>query len=155
MTEFAIQVSYSQLAVFDAELQDPFNDWTDVHVRQGFSWRRGSVSFGTLREGGELAVEVSTGSSEREELPADRAIVVPFHVPSHGLVEVGGIASGVQLELKPGEYELTFEHGTEEEKGMWARLRFRPVDRPVDPRILKSGGELDPPDQFLMAARPA
>ena len=48
MEKFIIDVSYSQIAVFNSELENPFNDWTDQHVLQGFSWREESGSFKTL-----------------------------------------------------------------------------------------------------------
>jgi hypothetical protein len=46
---FNLNISYSQLAVFDASLDQPLNDWTPEHADQGFSWRPRSVSFRTKR----------------------------------------------------------------------------------------------------------
>jgi hypothetical protein len=55
---FAIEILYRQIAVFRSRLEHPFNDWTPRHVKQGFSWRPGSVSFATLVESGPHSVEV-------------------------------------------------------------------------------------------------
>ena len=44
-----LDVSYGQVGVFWAILAKPFNDWSEAHVRQGFAWRPGSVSFKTRR----------------------------------------------------------------------------------------------------------
>ena len=42
------QLSYGQLSVFASALKDPYNDWTDQHISQGFTWRPGSVSFSSM-----------------------------------------------------------------------------------------------------------
>ncbi|MBN9391540.1 MAG: hypothetical protein J0I20_26140 [Chloroflexi bacterium] len=54
---FDFYISYSQLIIFDNELEAPFNDWRPEHVAQGFSWREGSVSFRTLEDNGSMRVE--------------------------------------------------------------------------------------------------
>jgi hypothetical protein len=35
-----LSILYSQLAIFSADLAQPYNDWNERHVAQGFSWRR-------------------------------------------------------------------------------------------------------------------
>ena len=42
---FTLDISYSQLVVFQKGMENPFNDWENTHVDQGFAWRPGSVSF--------------------------------------------------------------------------------------------------------------
>lgn len=42
MTRVTLEVAHRQLAVFDARLSDPFNDWSDAHMAQGFAWRPGA-----------------------------------------------------------------------------------------------------------------
>ncbi|MFC0691986.1 competence protein ComJ [Paraburkholderia humisilvae] len=37
------EVSYSQLAVFASAFSQPYNDWSDRHVVQGFAWRPGRL----------------------------------------------------------------------------------------------------------------
>ncbi len=156
MAKFTIEVSYTQVAVFDQQLPNPFNDWADAHVAQGFAWRPGSVSFGTLESGGALLVDV-LGSKALDEAAstAERIIAVPFSVPAHGLVEMGSIGGGVELKLAPGEYELVFEHGRDHDGNMWANFFFKPVPRPTTPRIIRADSELSPPAEFLMSAQSA
>jgi hypothetical protein len=48
IASFSLMVLYSQIAVFDRDLPNAFNTWTQRHVDQGFAWRSGSVSFGTI-----------------------------------------------------------------------------------------------------------
>jgi hypothetical protein len=107
---FPLSVSHSQIAVFDSALDKPFSFWTDRHVQQGFAWRPGSVSFGTIEEGGRHLVEVVT-ASEDTQLAADavRVIQVPFEVPASGNIEVASVVQGVPLSLPAGKYALRFE----------------------------------------------
>ena len=156
MNSFSLQVSYAQIAVFDSNLASPFNDWTDAHVRQGFSWRPGSVSFATIEAEGPILVCVARRSAvDESESTAERIIVVPFSVPAHRAVEVASVGGSVHLQLYPGEYELTFEHGATADSGMWATLYFRPVDGPVHARVLRADSNLSPPDVLVMMAQPA
>jgi hypothetical protein len=106
----SVYISYSQLAIFSSALQHPYNDWTDEHVAQGFSWRAGSVSFYTLVEAGVHSVEVDF---VKRFPPLDeeviRAIEVPFDVPSDGAIEVGSISETVPLAFPSGSFLLRCE----------------------------------------------
>lgn len=55
-----LEVDYNQVAVFSSGLANPFNDWEERHVGQGFSWRPESVSFRTLENGPHLIEVVIT-----------------------------------------------------------------------------------------------
>jgi hypothetical protein len=46
----SLDISHSQVAVFDRSLERPFNLWTERHVAQGFTSRPGSAAFRTLEE---------------------------------------------------------------------------------------------------------
>jgi len=133
MKTFRLNVSYSQISIFDAELEQPFNDWTDEHVAQGFAWRPGSVSFATLNPFGETDVVVAIGKTPPSLLEtAVRAIAVPFTVPQHGKVEIStveAIGGGCEYRLQPGAYELVFVHGVDQVRGqkMWIQLHFDPT----------------------------
>lgn len=104
--QFEIDVTYGQLAVFQAGLVNPFNDWTDDHVNQGFTWRDGSVSFGALSGDGYSQVHVKTTDIVAID-DAVRAIIVPFEVKLGG-VEVGSISETVVIEIPAGHYGLLF-----------------------------------------------
>jgi len=150
-----MEVSYSQLAVFHSALASPFNDWTNTHVAQGFSWRPGSVSFRTLEQAGPIDVDVVRSAADVDASPAKRIIAVPFEVDATGDVEVATISAGQPLRLPPGRYRLTFEHGVTAEGVMWARLSFEPVEAAATPSVVKADAELSPPANLLMDAEPA
>ena len=151
--EFTILVSYRQIAVFDPQLQQPFNDWTPEHVRQGFAWRSGSVSFATLSEDGMLDVVTEVGSVTRS-VGAQRAIRVPFVVGPSGQVEVASISDGRRLDVPSGEYGLYYQTGWREGGRMWCRLTFAPGHFD-DAEVVIADSDLAPPAPLLMRARPA
>lgn len=65
--EFELSYTHAHIAVFEAGLSNPFNDSTPEHDAQGFSWRPGSVSFGTLDDCGQIFV---TGENADEWIAA-------------------------------------------------------------------------------------
>jgi Competence protein J (ComJ) len=151
MTTFRVFVSYSQLSVFDPSLAKPFNNWTRVHVAQGFAWRPGSVSFKTLSESEACDVELLLGERERPIASyALRVIEVPFLVPSNGLLEVASIGDGQRLELSPGSYQLRFEALP---KGK-IRLVFT-EGRESKFLIVRADADLAPPTPLLKTAESA
>ena len=106
----ALDVSCAQLAVFDSSLKQPFNDWTDRHVGQGFAWRPGSVSFRTLVDAGAHVIEVRM--ADRMDPMRDDAIRVveaPFDVPQDGALEIGSIAETLPVSLPAGTFLLRCE----------------------------------------------
>lgn len=152
----SFDVSYSQLAVFVSSIKQPFNDWTDRHVDQGFAWRAGSVSFRTLAEEGVHAIEVSVvdrmGPIRNDAI---RVIEVPFDVPPDGAVEIGSISETVSVSLPAGAFLLRCEFlqppSTEGErvvmtfaKGEAARFS-----------VLRADAELRLGDELLTHAEPA
>jgi hypothetical protein len=105
-----LEVTYGQIAIFASGLQQPFNDWTDRHVAQGFAWRPGSVSFRTLAEGGPHSVEIDVAAhAGLVSADAVRAIEVPFEIPADGAIEVGSISDSVPLSLPVGAFLLRCE----------------------------------------------
>ena len=147
-------VSYSQLAVFDPSLQNPFNDWEPVHVSQGFSWRPQSVSFRTLEETGRMTLDVQI--SDRIELldRSIRAIQVPFEVGASGVVEVASITDGTVVEIPTNDYALIFEHGLDDRQLMWSRISFVPTKQ-ARFQVLRKDPELNPPAPLVMRANAA
>jgi hypothetical protein len=156
MTTFTLDISYSQVAVFEAGLADPFNDWTERHVAQGFSWRPGSVSFKTLDEAGTMTTTVDTATHfDEARSSAIRILRVPFSVPEEGKVEVGSLTSSTVIEVPPGQYELTFEHGRDSMDAMWCRLYFRSVGHESDAAIVRADVGISPAGALLMSAEAA
>lgn len=152
MDAFTIHVSFAQIAVFHGGLENPFNDWTDQHVAQGFSWRPGSVSFKALLESGPTAVEARVVDAT-PTTSGIRAIAVPFDGPEGGAIEIASIADGRTYDLPLGEYQLLFETG-ESEGGVWCRFTFvRNGSRA--PQILAWDSEVLPSMPLRMHAEPA
>jgi hypothetical protein len=147
---------YGQLAVFWASLQQPFNDWSQKHVNQGFAWRQGSASFRTLEESGEHAVKV-----EVFDLPtavsdnAVRVVEVPFEVPADGKIEVASIGDSFQLTLPVGLYSLRCEFFPKSHnKCLPVKLVFSRSDSPVF-KIIRADAELVIEGPLLTEAIPA
>ncbi|SFX68243.1 Competence protein J (ComJ) [Thermoactinomyces sp. DSM 45891] len=151
-------VSYSQVNVFNTDLQDPFNDWTDTHVQQGFSWREGSVSFGALSDW-ESKISVGLGDEIYTNEQAIRSIVVPFHVEDNGITVTSILSEEFIFDIPQGSYELLF-HAIpleSQEKDLFKvryEITFVSCATP-SPRILKYDSELLPPKNLCMKAEPA
>lgn len=155
-TTFALDVSYSQIAVFDSGLAQPFNFWTDRHVKQGFAWRAGSVSFRTVESGGGHVVELVVTSEDVELSPdAVRIIQVPFEVPSSCSIEVASVADAFPLELPSGMYALRFEcFGPSEHSEPRVRLVFVKKDNPTFD-VLRADADLSLTGELLLEASSA
>ena len=154
---FRFCITRSQLAVFDPDLVEPFNDWRQVHVDQGFTWRPNSVSFGTLIDIGDLPVEVRKDTKICLLPETIRAISVPYIVPESGKVGHSDMADEAVIPLPPGPYALVFETAflsDDPEDGTWVRLTFIACES-AKPSILRQDAELNPPDVLDMHAVPA
>src|SRR5260221_8418451 len=147
LAPFELTVSYSQVAVFHAGLENPLNDWTEAQFRQGFSLRPGSVSFATLEESGMARVYVKAVKEFELRSDAIRAIQVPFTVPESSLIEIASISESKILEIDFGSYALTFETGFDDTGLMWCAFTFQKSDRPVA-RILRADPELNPSENL-------
>jgi hypothetical protein len=148
----SILVSYNQICVFNPDLHEPFNDWNDAHVRQGFSWRPGSVSFAAA-ENVETDIDIARCVSWSLNVRSVRAIVVPFTVPALGRVVVGSVGDERDVEVEAGLYELVFDLGWSD-GSQWCRLSFVPNGQP-SARILRADPEITKTTDLVMDARPA
>jgi len=107
---FSINVLYSQLCIFLTKLLDPFNEWTQKNVDQGFSWRPGSVSFRSIEDGGTHYLTLSVVDTMPALNPSTiRAIEVPFKIEENASIEVGSIADGREIKLPSGVFLLRCE----------------------------------------------
>lgn len=150
---FELYILYSQVAVFQANLPNPFNDWRPQHIAQGFSWRSESACFSTLDESGVLQVEVRIASDVTIKAETRRAILVPFSVQQLGLVEISSIGRGERVSIPTGRYALVFETGYKNE-GMWSIFTFVPRES-TQTEILRADAGLSPSYPLLMEAHPA
>lgn len=112
MTEksYKLYVSFCQIAIFASHLDQPFNDWTDQQVSQGFAWKKNSVSFRTLVEDGIHLIKVAV-KAEMPSIAEDaiRTIDVPFESPPDGNIEIASISDSVAISLPSGRYTLRCE----------------------------------------------
>lgn len=151
-------ISYSQIAVYRKNLDNPFPDWTDGHIRQGFAWRPGSVAFGTLGDvNSEIEVSIENRVSSGED--SLRAIAVPFEVGREGIT-IGSILSKTfDYEIPAGLYTLLFEAiplKVEEKGKPKIRYAFRFIpSADTQAIILKHDGQLSTQLPLIMDAKAA
>lgn len=150
---FDSKIFYSQLAVFQYDLNHPFNDWNDTHINQGFTWRAGSVSFGTLSNDEKCKITIRVIGKKEVDIDVIRAIVVPFNVDKEG-IGVGSIMETTAIPIEEGMYELLFSVKLLENGLAHYFLEFIRNDNPI-PSIIKADKELIPPSVLLMEAEPA
>lgn len=151
--QFEVEISYGQLAIFDSALEEPFNDWTDRHVAQGFAWRRGSVSFRTVEEGTHIVHVGVVDKFKTLDESTVRAVDVPFTVPVTGDLEVGSIGGTTPLSLPPGTYMLRCEFIAGGSGAPHARLSFAKSDKPKF-HVVRADDALSPERALLRSASP-
>ena len=156
LTSFPVYVLYNQLCVFWSSLQQPFNDWLQTHVDQGFSWRQGSACFRTLEEDGKHLIELEVSAQPVEvSAGATRVIEVPFEVPTDGNIEIASISDSFRLSLAAGAYTLRCELFNKTENGdLPVRLIFMLSDSQVF-KIVRADASLSPPAELVKDAMPA
>lgn len=154
MSEFSFEteIFYSQIALFQYGIDNPFNDWNELHVNQGFSWRDGSVSFGTLSSDGDCKITVKLTKKVETDGDIIRAIVVPFKVKKGG-IEIGSVMETVAIDIPEGNYELLFTANSTNNAEHYT-FSFIENENPTA-RVLKADNELNLPDNLLMEASPA
>lgn len=154
-TSFNLEISYSQIAIFLNGLKNPFNDWTDIHVEQGFSWRKESVCFGTLSGYGQCKVNVRIENEIIYSNKAIRVIIVPFKVGKRG-IEVASITESIEIDIHEGNYELVFcalPKASKEGNDIY-EIIFIKNENPKE-RIILADDDLMPPNKLLMKAKAA
>ncbi|WP_330949750.1 competence protein ComJ [Virgibacillus sp. MG-45] len=154
MSEFSFEteILYSQIALFQYGLDNPFNDWNEIHVNQGFSWREGSVSFGTLSSDGDCMITVKMTKKIESDDDIIRAIVVPFKVEKGG-VEIGSVMETVSIDIPEGTYEVLF---TAKNVNNTEHYTFSFIkSENTTARVLKADDELNSTENLLMKANPA
>jgi hypothetical protein len=155
-TSFSLYVLYSQLCIFWSSLPQPFNNWLQAHVDQGFAWRPGSVSFRTLDEEGAHNVELVVAKQATEvSKDAIRVIEVPFDVPTDGEIEIASISESVPISLAAGGYTLRCEFFEKLADGVLpVRLVFT-LSSSRDFKVIRADEMLIVPSSLVMDATPA
>jgi hypothetical protein len=153
VSSFDLFVSYAQIAVFDGNLENPFNDWTEQHVHQGFAWREGSVSFKTLIEAGQTKVDFAQVQVFFPSSSALRSISVPFVCQEGARIEIATVTESRPIQLEAGEYQIIYETWVSEEI-CWCRFSVVRNGN-LEPQILICDTDLLPSFPLLMHADPA
>lgn len=153
MSDFKLMIMYSQISIFNKDLNNPFNNWTDDHVRQGFSWRLESVSFKTLIDSGEINISVSIDNQYTKKDNSIIIIRVPFNVTNNS-VEIASITNTRYFDIYNGEYNLYYESGFDSLSNNWCKFTFvKEMDH--TPLIIKSEVEIISSNELIMNAYPA
>jgi Competence protein J (ComJ) len=150
--QFTLEISYSQVAVFNPSLDAPFNNWTEAHFNQGFVWRPESVSFRTAARTGQGTFSLDRLSQPHLRDDAIVAISVPFLLKERRL-EIASVFKGEVFDFDPGEYELVFQTG-KTGTTPWVDLQFV-AHKVTTANILKGHEHLKPAKELLMTAEPA
>ena len=153
MDMFKATVTFSQIAVFNSNLDEPFNDWNEDHFNQGFAWRQESVSFKTLSNDEVMEVEFVQPASFALRTDSVRAITVPFLCNQYGEIEVATITNSHPIKLEPGKYQLVFET-VQLNVATWCHISAV-LDGSMDPDILIIDADLSPQYPLLMHAQAA
>lgn len=151
MKSITVQVGYSQLAVFNCQMDRPLNMWTRRHVQQGFSWREGSVSFKTLEEDCELVVKLDlVDKFPPIHQKSAQVIEVPFVVGAHG-IEIGSVTASEAASIPEGKYELRIELL---DGARIALLWFSPKEK-TRFNVVKLHQTSEPPIDLILTTEPA
>ncbi|MEM7418713.1 competence protein ComJ [Alteromonas sp. McT4-15] len=147
-------LSYSQICIFLSSLSQPFNDWSDRNVTQGFSWRDGSASFRALTDEGDHKINLFINEPIPDiEDHVVRAFKVPFETLD-GNIEIASISDSTPLEISPGKYSLQVEF-LQFDDGDMPEINIRLNKVQTDFVILKADEELILDEDLDLEAVPA
>lgn len=147
-------LTYSFMTVHSPNLSRPFNQWAHVHSDQGFSWRPGSVSFGTIDSNGPFPTTVELRKSYIPSSQAIRIIKVPFEVGPEGII-FSDPNEGWPVLIPAGYYAVYFAIEPIGEDVWRYTITFVPSESEVKAEIIKADNLLSPPPELLMEAEPA
>jgi len=145
-----IPVLHGQVSLFNRALKNPYNDWTDLHVSQGFSYRRKSVSFAL--PSATLLVDVHLQSLPASEL-IGRHFRLPFDVEGTEGIEFGNVIDTVHFPLEEGRYTIDFALYKPYAETTSAGLVISVGD--CEAQIVQADEALATPDELHLQAQPA
>lgn len=151
IAKFVVSFSYCQFQIYDRSLPVPACLWTAAHVRQGFSRRSSTASFGTIVDCGSATVRVYL-SPYSQDHRHERVICIPFSSPS-GSIGIGAPddwphRNGFTLEA--GHYRLYVAQTVTDESEQVIDLFFEKTVCPISrSAIMVRDAGLDPVDPLL------
>ncbi|WP_407398900.1 competence protein ComJ [Treponema sp.] len=148
-----LELSYKQFCIFNETVNNPFNDWSEVNVAQGFSIREDSISVMTLNNDGILKISVSTDSKIIDD--ANRIIEFEYQVKDEN-VSVATISNEMKIQIKKGLYKIRVQLCKESDESEICYLSFLKKDSTDRlPRYLKIDNEITKSDNFELDSNPA
>jgi hypothetical protein len=153
---FILEISYSQFAVFNPQVKNPFNEWTDDHVKQGFSWRDDSACFRTLTESGESSFQISYHAVLPDLYPsAIRAILVPVPKLHDKKLEIASLGDNKIITMPFMINGLLIQFSPPSSNEPASVMVGLLSGFPVDFAILRADSEIKKTTSLLKRARPA
>ena len=152
--DFVPALIYSFIVVSLPTLEHPYNNWNSTHGAQGFSWRPGSVSFGTFDADDDALISVELQNSYISPTAAIRIIKVPFQVEEDGITLIDPLTQEWRVPIPEGNYALFF--AIEPFEASWKySLTFVSEKALSEAEIILADEWLSPPEELLMHAEPA
>ena len=153
MNTYDLDLSYSQFSIFNAGLENPFNDWTEIQVQQGFSMRKESISIKTLSSAGILKISILKDDSLIDS--AIRVFEFEFEV-TDALLEIATITDAIQLKIKNGIYKIRIQLLKGGEGIDLCYISFlEKTKKDILPRYLKHDDEISRVNDFCLYSKPA
>ncbi|MCL6604415.1 MAG: competence protein ComJ [Paenibacillus sp.] len=135
--EVNITLSHHQLQIRSRDFNEDFCQWGDINVAQGVIIHPGYITLDPLQED-TFGVYVKLGLTDQfqADVLAQRRLVVPFDVLETEKLEILSVQKSfpIELPLDKRSYALYFEIG--EEREVYYRLTFVPVEEKVQARFL-------------------
>ncbi|WP_024468315.1 competence protein ComJ [Treponema pedis] len=148
-----LDLSYKQFCIFNIGLDNPFNDWTDIQVQQGFSIRKESIAVMTISEAGILVVDILEEDIIIE--CSQRIIEFEFFVEANG-VEIATITNSFQIQLKNGRYKIRIQLCSEYDGKDTCYISFLKLQQDERlPRYLKYDEEITKLTNFVLDGKSA
>ena len=132
-----IEIEYRQICVFNSKLKNPYNDWSEKSVNQGFAYRKGSVSFDTEHDG---CFDLYLNEKINKTNEIIREFELPFSAKNE--IEIGSIINTIKIKnnnYKSINFKL-YENN---------QIEITFLDNKTKPRIIKTNKKLDKLKLFL------
>ena len=149
--DFDLVLIYGYVAVSLPRLAKHHNAWNRIHGSQGYSWRPGSVSFGTIDADEYPPLTVVLQDAYLPPISTTRVIKVPFQVEDDGVVVSDPLTQDWRVPIPAGNYALYF--AIEPFEASWKySLTFISEEALPKAEIILADELLSPPDELLMEA---
>lgn len=142
----SLDLCYRQFYIFRKGLKNPFNEWNEKHVEQGFSFRPESIGIMTISESGILHIDVLQDAVICDN--AKRILEFKFTVPNN-YVEIATVTASCFYKIKCGDYKVRIQLSSQREGEDLCRISFLPIANDDDlPRYVKYDSSVTRPCNF-------